>query len=572
MKQPNMNQKYFSLVVAASSRLSGGVLATSAIACAVFFLLTLSVAHEKYVSRLLSEGLREAQTEEYVVVRGTYLEISHGEVKTADGTIIEGRIERLALALAYKKALARYSPFFALPGVDTKRLRAASESLRATRERLASVQKTNKETDVVHTSLYPAEFIATLADLEDARREFLRLGSDTAASEYDTMLQKTLQTYQESLTRFRLGFQETVPKNVQGYAAMQSLVSRSGTLKAIEYMQDATRDIRTKIRTRELCGIGVAKVCNWQEVVLHTPSVPHGTPATAATMQSAIEMRNVFSKTGYKPDEEGLVELTGARCTEAGGDPAPTLFTTNQVLPPGGNTYRNIIPLDDIRFVSSEKYKHVPFFAYFHKRDIAYVPVTVNHYTCPEIGSDRGRVFGTLAVRAFARETTIYESVMTEEDRLHLHKVRASLLSTVAREQDAAAYLAIMHTYRTSMPKAIADELASLSLQMSRGTGGFEDGVFEVAHIQDMSARLVATGGPQADLASAYLFFVRSDFLSLFMALHGVGDTPTGGFFEKVGMQAASAPFIRHSSMRENWRERERAMSDMKAYHQVFSQ
>lgn len=570
-----MKPRYFSSAVAAFSKLSGGLLAICATACVVSLFLTFSASHEKNVSDFLSGELREARVEEHVVVRGTYMEVLRGEVRAADGGAVGGRTKRLALALAYKKALARYSPFFALPGVDTKRLKAASELLRTTSEHLASVQKTDKETLVVKTALYPAEFIAALVELEDARREFLHSGSDTAANEYDIAFQKTLREYQDGLMRFRLGFQEAVPENVQGYAAMRSLISRSGTLEAIRHMQDTANTISAKSRQRELCITGVKNACSRQDITLQIPTIHNNAQASAKTRRFAKEVQDVFLKTGYAPDmSDGgfLVELSDARCTEAGKTPTPALFTTNQVVSMEGYMYSNIIPLNDIRFVYSEKYKDVPFFGYFHEHNVVYVPITINHYTCPEIGSDRGKVFGTLSVRAFAHETPVYEGVMSKNDILLLRTVRASLLSSVASEKDAVAYLAILSTYHSSMPKSLADELASLALQINRGTGGFEDGVFEVALMENMNARLVATEGPKADLTPAYLFFVRSNALSLFMALHGVGDKSVDDFFEDVGEQATNAPFVRYSALRENWRERERVISDMKAYHEVFSQ
>ncbi|MEK7628886.1 MAG: hypothetical protein AAB421_05765 [Patescibacteria group bacterium] len=105
----------------------------------------------------------------------------------------------------YITALARevrLEPLFAISGTDPDKLRRAISNLETATSKLSELQKTNTEMRYVQESLYPIQFLYSLANLEETRLALIASPSNANAIAYERSLMYTIREGARANMRF----------------------------------------------------------------------------------------------------------------------------------------------------------------------------------------------------------------------------------------------------------------------------------------------------------------------------------------------------------------------------------
>lgn len=546
-------------------------------ACAVLgiaaclFLVALHLANGRDDRALLffSEALLNAGADERVIVRGITYEVRDGRAYV-QGTEILGLEALPPLKLAYQKAFARRSPLLALPGVVPERLESAAKILQNTAERLAGIQESPADAHLIRSALYPAPFLTKAAELERKRLAFLSSGNAENAAVYERALYGTLTAYKESLRIFQEAFARAVPEGARDYATARSVISRSGVLDALRELSLSAESVAKTLQQRSRCLDGWISACREDDLAARPLPQKREDNASLSSLMLAREIQALLSDAGFPfhTSAYALVELSESACADPGRASLPSLFAVYADRASDGSLYERSVPVDDLRMVYSEEYRNIPFFEYFYSRGARYVPTFTNFYTCLELGRDSSTISGVRAVSAFAQRAPL--SALSPGGAPGAQELERALSSSLIREADALEYLALIEEHADSLPPEIGREAKSLALQLEYGSAGLEDQVFEVAELQNAVAE-ANENGLASDLATPYLFFVRSNFLSFFMAANPSFHSSAGGFFEPNAIPQEEQPYLTYSMLRGNFTQLEQLERDIALYLRSFN-
>ena len=519
---------------------------------ACLFLGSLYLAKERDARALLffSETLLNAGADERVIVHGTAYEVRDGRAYV-QGTEIIGLEALPPLKLAYQKALARRSPLLALPSIDPERLESAAKALQSTAEKLADIQESPGHAHLVRSALYPATFLAKAANLERERLAFLSSGDAKDAIVYERALRETLAAYTEGLQSFRMAFDRAVPENARDYATTRSIISKNSVLDALRELSQSAQSVAETLRQRGRCMDGWVSACREDELAARLLPQKPERRASPASLMLAREIQTLLSNAGFPFHTSGhmVVELSESACADPEHASLPALFAMYTDYTSDGSSYERAVAIDDLRIVRSETYAHIPFFQYFHAHGATYVPAFINFYTCLEQGRDLSTISGVRAVRAFAERASL--SALVPGEAARAQGLERALSSSLIREADALEYLALIEERADSLPPEIVREAKSLALQLDYGSAGLEDQAFEVAELQN-AVMEANENGVASDLEAPYLFFVRSNFLTVFMAANPSFNGSSADFFELNAIAQEERPYITYSALRDD--------------------
>ncbi len=506
-------------------------------------------------SVFFSETLHAANVRESVHVRGTLLEVRDGAVFENEQPAPEHLVAS-ALKLAYSKTLARRDPLMALAGTDPQKLERAVRKLEISRGTLESVQPTWRESGLIRYGLHPTQTLRALADVEKKRQEFLESGSAADERHYHQALARATARYHIDLQRFRIAFKKTVPKEVRQYATLDKLISRDGTLEAIDTLDERMRKSWSLAQNRIKCTKGSIRHCDPQNLAVSIEAPEQDNAILEKTLLIAKETRARLEKvTGSSFADTPTIALSQSACA-----PEPLVLVHNKMSQPyNGQPWITFV--GDPLYIRTEDHADTPFYAELKNRGFEYIEHAPSYYTCFEIGTDWGRAFAIENVRSFAEESKLSRISVHSEytQRLkELARYEASLASSLVRESDAAHYLSIAQELgrEGAFESEITNEIESLVLQLQNRSALFDASVQTVANVEKENSVFYTHNVP-TEIGSPYLFFVRSGFLLLFLAdnISVTGDSVT--FFEENHIPLNERPYVPYSSLRNDRAQRD---------------
>lgn len=492
--------------------------------------------HEE-ATLFFGERLRAIGGEEVVVLKGISYRVQSGTIGTS--SILSNDMRYRILSLAYLKELTERSPHLSLAGTDPGKLRDAVTELGGMAAELSASQEIPSN-DIA--ALYPLSFLAALAETEQARLTFLASGKDADANDYAAKLARATASYMRHIVDFKAAFERAVPISARPYATERNIISREGALEALDSLSAAMMKMQLLIKKRERCVRGETALCNAEdEMFAQLQPVQSSAPHSSDTLALAVHIRDTLRELGIDIPavDNPLVSLSESACIRGDAGAGP-LFVMSEL---------GVMNVGDIRFLSTDTYKQVPFYKYFYDRGILYIPVFhFSHYKCQEMAGDVGRVLAVRAVRAFARETPQSARAPTSEAAA-LRLLEDKLSSPeVIYESDATAYIAAAQRSSASKTPPLAAAVASLSLEMRGHSAGLDEVVRNISRIERENLSL-SRDGIEVDLAPPYLFFVRSAFPSLLLADNVSATGQLTQLFPRNDIPPAEQPFVSFSSL-----------------------
>ncbi len=484
--------------------------------------------------------LRNTGAVEEVLIGGHTYTVEHGEIRDI-GTALPPETTQEVIRLAYEKTSARLNPILALPGVQPGAFRAAIVHLQQLETELSKKQTTKADTLAVRESLYPVGFLQALGTLEQARLDFLSQGSTENARLYEKALQNTAALYAANLDNFRKAFEQTVSKNAPDYAVETKIITRENTLQALDALQKEASLLQVRTAARISCYAGSVRDCRADDLELPTLGTEDST-APAESLALAERVRTLYTKAGYTLQKGPFILLSQSVCVKE--RPGDALLFGEEIVPGADSiAYTYPLYLGDIRFLSADTYIQIPFFNYFKQQGAKYIlNSALTHYGCPQVYEDIGDITAVEDVREFALRERLsrYAPGLTK-----MEETFAS--ADVVSHGDALEYLkeSLPLIQNQAVPEDARNELAALTLEITYKTTGLYPLLQKSVAFEEVNLKL-SDQGLSIDSEAAYLFFVRSEFTSLFLS----GMSPENmSLFKQNRLSDAEQPYIFYSSL-----------------------
>jgi hypothetical protein len=507
-------------------------------------------AREARAEHFFSDALKSQHISERVSINGKEYAVVGGSIAQDAGPILGGAALP-ALRLAYEKTIARRSPILALPGTDPILLRRAVSSLKQLQGKLASIQSSEREKSLVEEGLYPISFLSAATDLEEARMQFLRTGSEEDASAYENAGRVALRAYQKDLTQFRTAFEKAVSPNAKRYATERKIITRNGVLSALDLFASTLARFNVVFSKRSACFRGTISDCTTADIQLPPISIPPEQVVSAVERSSATEVKGILERAGHLfIQKEPVTQLSSSACIETLPGTA-LLFAANVPSSVEYLSYTRLEYIGDMRLVRSDTATSTTFIQYFKERGVEYVPDTpLTYYGCQEVALDLGKLSAVRAVRAFTLATPLSAYVPHESSQTLMRLEKALITDSIVSEREAVEYLSLARSLTTpeSLPEHVRNEIVSLSLRMHTVSDGVYQTILNVLSFENMNLQLHANG-PRAELAAPYLFFVRSAFTALFMKDALLQNEKHTEIFQPTTIAPAEQPYVFYSTL-----------------------
>ncbi|MBP9669089.1 MAG: hypothetical protein KBE09_02250 [Candidatus Pacebacteria bacterium] len=243
-------------------------------------------------------------------------------------------------------------PILALPGTDLSRYGTAIESLAAQNKKMASFYD-EPEHAALEKQLLPVAFLATLSDLEEARRSLIDNPTVWRAATYATLLNtslRQLETHLRSLSQTLTQYPQ--PGNI---AFIDGTTDTETLARELGRMSVSVRTARHRALTQLSCIFLDNSLCNvsW-EASARSATMPV-TDAEIAAVQPLLSVinRTQAALSNYAPSEQKLIHAESRCATE------PTVLTLPWYRTDAfGNKIRAHEPLSDILVIDYTKISH----------------------------------------------------------------------------------------------------------------------------------------------------------------------------------------------------------------------
>jgi len=520
--------------------------------------------HSEDAALFFSQALASHNIEETVVIRGNTYHVGQ-----------DGRYEfdLPVLRLAYEKAVARYHPLFAMPGVNTEELASAVDELSLVQQVIAARQDDGLSAALVASQLYPTAFLHALGELESRRRAFLESGTPNDAERYRLQERTVVSEFERALRSFRRGFLASVPTDIGTYVTDSSIVTRDGVLDALAKIQESGEASAQILQERSWCFLGSISSCTTQDLMLPTIDMDrHGAAQPSLSSRLLLDdVRHILTESGiaFAPNEP-LFLLAKNSCVKERPDTAPffALGTSQTAKTP---QYYSVLYIGDIHALRTAPHASFPFFNFFAQRGIEFVPIRpLDYYHCPEAGRDSGTILAMANTRTFALKNTLSVGA-PQEYRALLAELERPLSSNVVNESDVATYLKAVASPEifVHLDKETRDEFITSYLQFAyRSLGTFQD-IREIARIEDGNLSLVKLG-VEIDFATVNFFFARSGFVSLIGGDNASAAGNHAALFEPNLLSDAEQPVVRLSEFSRTQETRQRFIRDYSFFNRVY--
>jgi len=141
-----------------------------------------------------------------IMVGGREYSVENGEV-SREGVVPSFLLRNKVLRIAWYSVVNRLDPIFALEGTDPERLEKSVEFLAASLDDFAPLY-TPEDEALIRESLYPLNFLRTLAKLETLRQSLVTAPYNRLTLRYNEELIHTMQLYTEDLERLTEAWNE----------------------------------------------------------------------------------------------------------------------------------------------------------------------------------------------------------------------------------------------------------------------------------------------------------------------------------------------------------------------------
>src|SRR3989344_2192157 len=513
---------------------------------------------EAAASVFFAAVLRQEHIRERIVVDEVAYTVSDGEVTREDHKTTTARETFDALRIAYALMLAQRSPLLAVPGTDPEKLDQAVTLLAKVALELASIQKDNPGKEAVESSLYPIDFLRSLASLERARRTFIQTGSDADESRYEDAAKITVHMFEKDLRLHKAAFTHIVPQDAVAYHVFGGTMTRETLINSMDALMRGIQGTSAALEKQRVCISGTVDACDTSRLKLRVPALTPVLPSDTDSPNATVfmqEMRSSYARaTGNTSYVTGPVfKLVSSACMD--NFDTPLLFVV-QDRRKGVDATITLEFVGDILFVPTASYKDIPYYRYFADNHVpyAYFPIW-EHYKCPEIALDTARVFWTGTIRD-AAQAERFSQYAIGSDAATLRVLEARLAYPplgIVRESDAREYIArALHALSqgSDTPPRIMQTLQDISLANEYGTTRFEQFIRRLTRDEEANIGLMRANVPVA-LGAEYLFYIRSGFFSLFL-----GTNPSVAGVQRPPVDStkpsSEIPFVRYTILSVN--------------------
>lgn len=482
-----------------------------------------------------STALARASINETVVVNNISYTVTKGNV-VRDGKEVTGIRSLPIVRLAYAKTLATRNPLLAIAGTDPEQLRDALHELTATRAALADVQSNERVAGFVKSSLYPIDYLQSMADVEMYRLAFVASGRDDDEARYRQAQHSAATSLLNDLRKFEKSFRIAVPNNAKAYAMANEIVTYEKVLTSIEEIERGILETTQKLHIRAHCLRGFVSRCNTEDLRLPQLSLSPSIPLSRAEKEQARRSAQMLT-TAINRKADGPLVVAGDACN--GTHTAPPVYIPLARPTDDSGRFARVELVGDMRFIKSDA-SDTPFIRYFAAQGLHYVPHSVmSYYRCSDADTLQKEVYGVLEVSKFIDRTPLSVFARGEtQDRLVALESRLVSTNEFITKDDAVRYLteAVQLLETAALPKEIENELVSLILQFHTNSTQFDSVINDIVWSENSNVRLL-DDNVGIELAGEYLFYVRSAFPALFLT-----DNPSIMGTSLLSMQKNSIP------------------------------
>ena len=507
--------------------------------------------HNRAAASFFSNALQSEQISADVVVRGIPYRLERGEVRATDGAPVAGVRALPALRLAYAHATARRSPLLALPGVDPDELERAVAELDASQQRVIAMQATSSDA-LLHRSLYPITFLATLPALERARQQFIASGSDADLRRYEKRQRASIEAQSRDIRAFDDSLRKIITEQFS-IITFGGIITSGAFRPGAANVEQRIREVRAQLTQRSRCFAGAYKLCDPTDIAI--PTLPDSLSSSALSqnaMAQALDIKSLIETASGVPTPQMLV-LSSSVCLAA--LPGPYAF-----MDTAKNARATLGFINDLFFQPitghTEKNPYLAYLADEYGMTLLKETPTA-FYMCPTVGDDIGRIRVLEHIDAFA---TAHPGVAARE--------RAVLRSSpYLREDYAIGYLrAALAETGTGSETQGRDELVELALMYLDRAAGLEDIISLIAFVNSYHVTITERGAP-FNMLPQQMFLSHSAFPTLFLAHNRSAGTST------VAIQSPSATtreillarYVSYSSLKDS-RARDEFIRELRAY------
>jgi hypothetical protein len=483
---------------------------------AVFLLIRHAVREQDAASTFFRTTLQAAHVSETIVLGQKRYYVADGSVRSATGETVSGSETFQALRVAYALTLARRSPLLAIPGVDLDALKQGVGGLEEVQKKLAEIQNTKTDKSLVASALYPISFLKSIAATEEARRAFLLSGSDADENKYQVSLSVTINSFKSDLAAYKSAFESVVDTKERPYMLLDGTVSPGSVLTALSELGDGIHGTETALTKRSACLKGNIEACDPSDVQLPMPE-PVSEPQNVGSDELpplAKEVRSLFADALKNPAfaTSTAIELSESSCVQ--NLPQPYYFVVQDQPRATDSDILPIAYIGDIfayRTADFAANKNAGVIHFLSDHNVSYYPAIMTaYYQCEDSGSDMGRIFGVLATADFARQNPSLSpeaaGKLAGKEVLSEANARTFVRDALSKTQSD-----------TTTSKETLDGITAISLVLDDNSAGFDRLVSEIVAVENDNLRMKDAGIP-VDMSANYFFFVRSAFLSLFLA------------------------------------------------------
>ncbi len=496
-----------------------------------------------------AQALAQNRIRQDVLLGGVQYTVDNGLVTKA-GAQVNAISSYKALKLAYEVTLARRSPLFGISGTEPSNLHAAVRELTEAVRQLTIVQATDFERAAIE-GLYPTNFLATLATLEEARLSFITSASDTDAARYRDALKGTRASALADVSIFAKGYEQLVPApDPSRFPTLGGTITAEGMRTSIGMLASRFEDAGTRIDARERCVNGNVSWCDASDIALWMPS-------EQAQLVGSLFHYPLLGSNRTAMHEDTHVALAHSVCLAT--EPAPYVFTYGDLsrasrLPASftGNFF----------YMSTAGYASTTIQYLRDTLDIQYSLINpIQFYICPDVLSDIARVHSIVQTVQFAK---MHPTLAPAE--------RNDLLSgTTFQEPEAVAYLRQAVSDAESKMVIESDatmhELETLLNMWRERSATLDALVSAIAKVSETDAGARKSGIP-FDVSARTLMRSHTAFPSLFLAHNpsaGSSPLPLREVTSEDDRTELTKRLLRFSELRKTV-PRDELMNDLQAY------
>lgn len=521
--------------------------------------------HEKDMStQFFSDALTPVKTAQNVVIDHRGYLVNRGVVSPNDNNY------QLALKVAYAATVASRAPFLSLPQINLVDYDSAVEELDKTQKRFASLQKTNKDSTLVGSALYPTFFLRKLSEAEKTRRQFLESRTENNMYLFIAKEEEAVLAYRQSLKKFLYAFSELIPQTSKKYALVDVIISRDSVLAGLNTMITRVGLIESRLRNFRFCLNGQTEKCS--DVVLRskTLKLEESSKLSLSSFNLASDIRRMLydASDNHKILEGPLIAITNVSCSISNNDTALFVFWNKKS---SSKDRRFDLPLfvSNLRFILSKEHSYDPFSRYFAENGVNFILSNpFEHYRCLQGRKDFSRIFFTREVSTFSEKSPVsrYATGTARNSLLALERLLHGY-NSVIRESDAILYISLAQKLaeEVTLPKHETNLIESIALAEKVRSHGLTEEVLRVAAIENHNINL-RNIGINIDFGASRLFLTESAFFSLFLADQILDPKEIYDVFQKNNIPEEQQPFVFYTDLSKSSLTASSLKSDMAYY------